>query len=143
MIKYPVLLIFLLHLTVWTDAQNKSAAIKENYTKKEVYITMRDGVRLFTTIYAPKDHTKTYPIMILRTPYSLKPYGEDEYTNYLLPSRLFVNEGYIFVSQDVRGRWMSEGTFVDIRPYNPNKKNKNEIDESSDTYDTVDWLIKN
>jgi hypothetical protein len=104
---------------------------------------MRDGVKLFTSIYTPKDQSKTYPFLIARTPYSLNPYGESEYPGSLVPSMLFVKEGYIFVYQDVRGRWMSEGNFEDVRPYNPDKKNRNDIDESSDTYDTVDWLIKN
>jgi putative CocE/NonD family hydrolase len=104
---------------------------------------MRDGVKLFTTIYTPKDQSKKHPILITRTPYSLRPYGENEYPRSLVPSMLFVREGYIIVYQDVRGRWMSEGNFVDIRPYIPDKKDKTDIDESSDTYDTVDWLVKN
>ena len=122
---------------------SREAYIRENYTKMERYITMRDGARLYTSIYVPKDNTRKYPILITRTPYSLEPYGENEYPGGLVPSMLFVKEGYIFVSQDVRGRWMSEGNFIDIRPHNPEKKSKNDIDESSDTYDTVEWLLKN
>jgi len=129
--------------TAWASTTDRATYIKDNYTKKEVYITMRDGIRLFTTIYSPKDQTKKYPILILRTPYSVKPYGAGEFPGALVPSMLFVKEGYIFVYQDVRGRWMSEGNFVDVRPHNPDKKNKTDIDESSDTYDTVDWLINN
>ncbi len=143
MIKYLLLLLSFCSLTAQAQTDEKAAYILDNYTKMERYITMRDGIRLFTTIYAPKDQTKTYPILITRTPYSLKPYGENEYPSALVPSMLFVKEGYIFVYQDVRGRWMSEGKFEDVRPHNPDKKNRNDIDESSDTYDTVDWLIRN
>jgi putative CocE/NonD family hydrolase len=116
--------------------------IKNNYTKREVLIPMRDGVRLFTSIYEPKDASQKYPIMLDRTPYTVAPYGADKYKTSLGPDELFAHEGYIFVYQDVRGRWMSEGEFEDVRPYIPNKKGK-QIDETSDTYDTVDWLIKN
>jgi uncharacterized protein len=143
MIKYLFLLLFLCSSTVRAQIDDKAIFIRNKYSKKEVYIPMRDGIKLFTTIYTPKDQTRTYPILITRTPYSLKPYGENKYPGALVPSMLFVKEGYIIVYQDVRGRWMSEGKFEDVRPFNPDKKTKNDIDESSDTYDTVDWLIKN
>jgi putative CocE/NonD family hydrolase len=116
--------------------------IRANYTKYEYQIPMRDGAKLFTAVYAPKDDSRTYPIMFIRTPYSVAPYGADKYPDTLRPSAHFAQSGYIFVYQDVRGRWMSEGQFMDVRPHNPAKKPK-EVDESSDTYDTVDWLIKN
>jgi putative CocE/NonD family hydrolase len=116
--------------------------IRANYTKYEYQIPMRDGVKLFTAVYVPKDDSRTYPIMLIRTPYSVGPYGPDRYPDTLRPSAHFVQSGYIFVNQDVRGRWMSEGEFVNVRPNNPKRKEK-EIDESSDTYDTVEWLIKN
>ncbi|MDR2809871.1 MAG: CocE/NonD family hydrolase [Tannerellaceae bacterium] len=116
--------------------------IRENFTKLERLIPMRDGKKLFTSIYVPNDKSKKYPVLLSRTPYSVAPYGEDKYKTSLGPSALFIREGYIFVYQDVRGRWMSEGDFVDVRPYIKNKKGK-EIDETSDTYDTIDWLIKN
>ena len=120
-----------------------SAWIHENYTKKEVYITMRDGVRLFTSILMPKDNTEKHPILITRTPYSCAPYGENNlpayWNNYY---RYYLREGYILVKQDVRGRWMSEGQFVDVRPFNTNKKNQ-DIDEASDSFDSIDWLVKN
>lgn len=117
--------------------------IKNHYTKKEVLIPMRDGVKLFTSIYIPKDNSTKHPFLLTRTPYSCSPYGEDNlrpmpvthYKEYYLGN-------FIVVTQDVRGRWMSEGNFVDVRPYNPNKKGT-ETDEASDTYDTVDWLVKN
>jgi putative CocE/NonD family hydrolase len=116
--------------------------VKANYTKMEQMIPMRDGVKLFTSIYIPKDTSRKYPIMFDRTPYSVAPYGADKYKTLLGPDELFAREGYIFVYQDVRGRWMSEGEYEDVRPYIPNKTGK-QIDETSDTYDTVDWLIKN
>jgi len=116
--------------------------IKAHYTKYEYRISMRDGTQLFTAVYVPKDDTKTYPIMLMRTPYSCAPYGVDTYPDSLRPGDLFTRAGYIFVYQDVRGRWMSEGDFVNMRPHNPAKKLQ-EFDESSDTYDTIEWLIKN
>src|SRR5258706_424813 len=116
--------------------------IKSHYIKREVMIPMRDGVKLFTSIYEPKDTRQKYPMMFDRTCYSVAPYGPDRFRASLGPDDLFAREGYIFVYQDVRGRYMSEGEFEDVRPYIPNK-NGNQIDETSDTYDTVDWLIKN
>jgi putative CocE/NonD family hydrolase len=104
---------------------------------------MRDGVKLFTAVYAPRDTSIDYPIILNRTPYSVAPYGENNYRSVLGPSDFFTEEGYIFVYQDVRGAFMSEGTFVEMRPYIESKKDKNDIDESSDTFDTIDWLIKN
>lgn len=120
-----------------------SVYIREHYTKLEKLIPMRDGVKLFTSIYVPKDKQEKYPFILNRTPYAVGPYGPDKYRTNLGPSSLFIREGYIFVYQDVRGKWMSEGQFVDTRPFNPAKKGKNQIDESSDTYDTIDWLLKN
>ncbi len=116
---------------------------KENYNKKEVYITMRDGIKLFTAIYTPKDNAEKHPFLMTRTPYSCAPYGEDKYASIASGYKAaYVKENYIFVLQDVRGRYMSEGEFEDVRPFNKNKKG-NEIDEASDTYDALDWLIKN
>jgi putative CocE/NonD family hydrolase len=116
--------------------------IKSHYTKHEVMIPMRDGIKLFTSIYEPKDKSHKYPIMFDRTPYTVAPYGEDKFKTSLGPDDLFPREGYIFVYQDVRGRWKSEGEYVDVRPYIPNKTG-NQIDETTDTYDTVDWLVRN
>jgi putative CocE/NonD family hydrolase len=116
--------------------------IKSHYIKREVMIPMRDGVKLFVSIYEPKDTKGKYPIMFDRTCYSVGPYGLDKFRTSLGPDDLFAREGYIFVYGDVRGRYMSEGEYEDVRPYIPNKKG-NQIDETSDTYDTVDWLIKN
>lgn len=117
--------------------------VKAHYTKYEYRIPMRDGKKLFTTVYVPKDASQKYPIMFDRTPYSVKPYGVDEYKADLGPSPLFGKEGYIFAYQDVRGRWMSEGEIVNMRPHLAVKKGPDDIDESTDTYDTIDWLIKN
>jgi putative CocE/NonD family hydrolase len=115
--------------------------VKARYTKYEYRIPMRDGKRLFTAVYVPKDHSQTYPILLMRTPYSVRPYGADQYPEKLGPSPLFARAGYIFAYQDVRGRWMSEGTFVNMRPHRPRKGPK-EIDESTDTYDTIDFLLR-
>ena len=115
--------------------------IQSRYNKKEVYITMRDSVKLFTSYYIPKDTTKTYPILFYRTPYNIEPNGPDKF-NWLLDCR-YIKDNYIMVYQDVRGKFMSEGEFEDVRPFNPDKRSNKDIDEASDTYDAVDWLVKN
>jgi putative CocE/NonD family hydrolase len=117
--------------------------VKANYQKYEYQIPMRDGKKLFTSVYVPKDQTKKYPIMMDRTPYSVAPYGLDTYKGSLGPSSLFLHDGYIFVYQDVRGRWMSEGLFREMTPELEVHKTKQDVDEGTDTYDTIDWLIKN
>jgi putative CocE/NonD family hydrolase len=121
------------------DAQSLTE-VKARYTKFEYRIPMRDGIRLFTSVYVPKDADRTsYPIMLTRTPYSVAPYGVDKYKSDLGPTPLFGKEGYIFAYQDVRGRWMSEGTFVNMRP---EKEGSSSVDESTDTFDTIEWLLK-
>jgi putative CocE/NonD family hydrolase len=138
------LVFFSLHvITPRTAVAQGVPYLKEHYTKYEYRITMRDGARLFTSVYIPKDTTRRYPIMLSRTPYSVAPYGPDAYKAKLGPSELFAREGYIVVYQDVRGRMMSEGEFVNMRPHRVKKSSPSDIDESSDTYDTIDWLIKN
>jgi len=136
--------IFLSGLTVAlflsVTAQN---FVKDNYTKIDTTITMRDGIKLYTVIYIPKDETQRYPFLMERTPYSAGPYGRDNYPRSLGPNGDLMKEKYIFVYQDVRGRYMSEGTNLEVTPYIANKKTTKDVDESSDTYDTVDWLIKN
>lgn len=117
--------------------------IRSNYTKYEYNVPMRDGKKLFTSVYIPKDKTKKYPIMMDRTPYSVAPYGADAYKASLGPSSLFTHDGFIFVYQDVRGRWMSEGIFEEMTPEREVHKTKNDVDEGTDTYDTIDWLLKN
>jgi putative CocE/NonD family hydrolase len=123
-------------------AQNTDK-VRERYTKYEYQIPMRDGVRLFASVYAPKDTSQKYPIMLTRTPYSVAPYGVDNYRNSLGPSEHFEKEGFIFVYEDARGRYMSEGEFQQVRPHVPNKRGPQDVDESSDTYDTIEWLLKN
>jgi putative CocE/NonD family hydrolase len=116
----------------------------EHYYKIEKMISMRDGVKLFTAFYIPKDTSVKHPILFTRTPYTCSPYGEDK-INARLYETYWINylkEGYIIAQQDVRGRWMSEGEFVDVRPFNPNKKGT-ETDEASDTYDAIEWMTNN
>jgi putative CocE/NonD family hydrolase len=125
--------------------QVNAAYIRENYTKFEYRIPMRDGVKLFASVYIPKDvfsDNRTYPMVLQRTPYNVRPYGSDQYRENLGPSEYFAREKFIFVYADVRGRFMSEGDYSPIRPHNSMKKGK-DTDESTDTYDTVDWLVKN
>ncbi len=131
--------------TVLRGQENDSTKnyIRDSYTKQEYQVPMRDGARLFTTVYMPKDTTQPYPIMMLRTPYSVRPYGADQYPGSLGPSEQLAQEGYIFVYQDVRGRFMSEGKFVNMTPHMPEKQSSRDIDESSDTYDTIAWLLEN
>ncbi len=114
--------------------------VKAHFDKREVMIPMRDGTRLFTIVYAPKDSSQRYPIMITRTAYGIAPYGETNYRAVLGPSVELMSEGYIFVYQDTRGKFKSEGDFVHHRPY---VKGSNGPNESTDTYDTIDWLVKN
>ena len=117
--------------------------VKTNYTKIETAIPMRDGVKLYTIIYVPKDSMEQYPFLMERTPYSVSPYGENNYTSRLGPNQSLMKEKYIFVYQDVRGRYMSEGINLEMTPYIEDKKSNTDVDESSDTYDTIDWLLKN
>jgi uncharacterized protein len=123
-------------------AAQGAAEVKAGYTKYEYRIPMRDGKRLFTAVYVPKDQSQTFPILLMRTPYSVQPYGVNQSPENLAPSPFFAKAGYIFAYQDVRGRWMSEGDFVNMRPYIPNKKDATETDESTDTYDTIEFLLK-
>ena len=137
--KIVTLILFLTSFSIFSQED-----IKSNYDKKEVYISMRDGTKLFTAIYTPKDisSSKKYPILMQRTCYSVAPYGEDNYKKSLGPNVFLQKDKYIFVYQDVRGRYMSEGTFTNMTPQVV-QKSKKDTDESTDTYDTIDWLIKN
>lgn len=128
--------------TLTPQEQAVADFIKANYTKREVMVPMRDGIKLFTAIYEPRDTSKKYAILLNRTPYSVAPYGEDKFKTLIGPNEHFPHEGYIFVYQDVRGRYMSEGEYEHVRPYIL-KKTEKQIDETTDSYDTVDWLIKN
>jgi putative CocE/NonD family hydrolase len=124
------------------DRKADSIYFSRNYSKSENYISMRDGVRLFTTVYSPRNQSERHPILMIRTPYSVSPYGKGYSLIWDRHYMHYIREGYIIVLQDVRGAWMSEGEFLDVRPYLPNKKD-GETDEASDTYDTVEWLLKN
>ena len=137
-IKITILFVLLGYIGVAQDENY----VRTHYDKTETTIAMRDGVKLFTAIYSPKDTSKKYPILLQRTPYSCQPYGQDQYRSKIGPNGFLMKEGYIIVYQDVRGRWMSEGVYDNMRPYIPNKTGE-EIDEASDTYDTIDWLVKN
>ena len=125
-----------------TEAKDADYA-RSHYTKYDFRIPMRDGVKLFTSVYAPKDSSLPYPILMARTPYSVGPYGIDNYPTQLGPSDSFMKEGFIFVYQDVRGRYLSEGAFVDVPPHKTRLSGPKDADESTDTYDTIDWLVKN
>jgi len=116
--------------------------VKAHYTKFEYKIPMRDGTKLFTSVYIPKDHAKTYPILLTRTPYSVRPYGADNYRGDLGPSPRFAQAGYLFVYQDVRGRWMSEGNFEHVRIAQSETHSPGKFDDQTDAWDTVDWLLK-
>jgi putative CocE/NonD family hydrolase len=121
---------------------SKEDYVKAHYTKYEYRIPMRDGKKLFTSVYVPKDASQAYPILMDRTPYNVGPYGEDLYKARLGPSDEFEKAGYIFVYQDVRGRYMSEGEFMEMNPHIDNKKSAKDVDESTDTYDTIEFLLK-
>lgn len=142
--KRLLLLSMALFLCLSVLAQKDNTAwIKKNYSKSEHYIKMRDGVELYTAVYSPKNKKgRPYPILMKRTCYSSRPYGTDQYPSRLGSSDELMEDGYIFVYQDVRGRWMSDGTFDNMRPQVEHKTDQ-DIDESTDTYDTIDWLINN
>lgn len=148
-LRLVVLLLALLATSAWgradeaqDSAEIRAAYIRANYTKFEHRIAMRDGVKLFTAVYLPNDRSKTYPLLMVRTPYSVGPYGADRYPTRLGPSPEFEREGFIFVFQDVRGRYLSEGKYVNMRPHIEGKQGR-QVDESSDTYDTIAWLLEN
>ena len=119
--------------------------VKANYQKHEYKIPMRDGIKLHTAVYVPKDASEKnkYPLLMERTCYSSEPYGENEYPKQLGYTPFLMKEKYIFVFQDVRGRYLSEGTWTNMTPFIADKKTKKEVDEASDAYDTIEWLTKN
>ena len=140
--KFALLAVLTLPLAAFSQNAD-SAWVMNNYTKKEVSIPMRDGIKLFTSIYIPKDQTEKHPILLTRTPYSVWPYGKSFRAYWRSYMMRYCKENYIMVNQDVRGKYMSEGNFQVVRPFNPDKKTAADIDEASDSYDTIDWLIKN
>jgi putative CocE/NonD family hydrolase len=135
--RFLIALNILLYVVTGLQAQN---FVKEHYNKREVRIPMRDGVKLYTVIYTPKDSSRKYPVLMERTPYSAGPYGEGNYAGSIGPNENLMKSGYIIIYQDVRGRYMSEGDFREVTPHDPSGKG---TDESTDTYDTVEWLLAN
>ena len=133
----------LLLSSITNIAQTGPKYVQEHYNKIDTTIAMRDGIKLYTVIFVPKDSTEQYPFLMERTPYSAAPYGAKNYPDAVGPNNSLMKEKYIFVVQDVRGRYMSEGINLEVTPYIPDKKLKTDVDESSDTYDTIDWLLKN
>lgn len=149
--KFFLLMASLVPLFLWAQGKSGEKAqpdsvelrLRQIYDKREVMIPMRDGVRLFTAIYEPKDRSRKHPILMMRTPYSCEPYGDKFNRDLRSESNLYVKNNYILVYQDVRGRYKSEGEFVQVRPLNPEAKTGKGIDEATDTYDTIDWLLHN
>ncbi|WP_152629613.1 CocE/NonD family hydrolase [Haliangium ochraceum] len=139
-----------------TQPSDGVAYVSAHYEKSEHRVPMRDGALLHTVVYRPRERGQDYPILLQRTPYRAGPYGE-EVRPALGPQPSFMESGYIFVYQDVRGRFQSEGEFVNMRPQlgpdgdananadadADNARDDSAIDESTDTYDTIEWLLAN
>jgi putative CocE/NonD family hydrolase len=142
-IFYLFVVILIIMANVSPSYSQSVGELKHKYEKQEVYITMRDGVKLFTSIYTPKNKSARHPILLNRTPYNIEPGGPDSFNYFVQLYSRYTDDDYIMVYQDVRGKYMSEGEFEDIRPIIPDRKSNKDIDESTDTWDTVDWLIKN
>ncbi len=142
--KYSLLILLAFCFLTGLSQNVDSSWVREHYAKIEKMIPMRDGINLFTAIYVPTDSAEKHPILFVRTPYSCSPYGPDKFSSRLYESYWinYLKAGYIIALQDVRGKYMSEGDFMDVRPFNPNKKGT-EFDEASDTYDAIDWMVKN
>jgi len=142
--KLIILIIVLLCTHNSYARRNDSLWMARRYTKIEQYIPMRDGTRLFTSIYVPDNNAEEHPILLTRTPYSCTPYGPDTLRDFWSTyEKAYLQEHYILVVQDVRGKWMSEGKFEDVRPCKTEKKTNKDVDEITDCWDTIDWLIKN
>ena len=132
---------FTLSLTVVNVNAQSTDYIRAHYEKHEYNIPMRDGVTLFTAVYTPRDETTVYPFLLYRTPYGIFPYGEDHYPEHLGPADEFAASGYIFVYQDIRGRYNSGGQYIELRPHLDRKLTPQDVDDSSDAYDTVEFLL--
>lgn len=135
---FPAAFVLAVFVCICAGAQT----VADRYTKHEKMITMRDGIKLYTAIYVPKDSSKKFPILMERTPYSCRPYGTNAFPQRMHSNPLILQDGYIFVFQDVRGRYRSEGQFEEMTPNIPANTNT-QTDESSDTYDTIEWLLNN
>lgn len=120
--------------------------VRTHYAKYEYRIPMRDGAKMFAAVYVPKlgafKDAGPYPFLVTKTPYSCGPYGVDKYPARVGPSQLLMESGYIFVCEDARGRYGSEGVFQEMNPHIDDKKSPKDVDESSDMYDTVEFLLK-
>lgn len=140
----PATIVVALLAAACTSPAGDPADLSRRYDKQEVMIPMRDGVSLFTSILTPRDASRQYPILLRRTPYSCRPYGEEAFPE-TVPNQMarYLREGYIIVCQDVRGRYLSEGEYANVRPYLPEKAGPGDIDETTDTWDTVEWLVQN
>ena len=123
-------------------AEQRAEYIRANYAKYEYQIPMRDGVKLFTAVYIPNDKSVKYPMLMQRTPYRVAPFGTSKYKTRLGPDESFEKVNFIFVFQDVRGKFMSEGQYINMRPQDAYKKGGKAVDDATDTYDTIDWLVK-
>jgi putative CocE/NonD family hydrolase len=121
---------------------DQSEFVRTNYIKHDYYIPMRDGVRLFTSVYSPRETNREYAIMMVRTPYSIRPYGETNYPGSLGPSEAFARHGFIFVYQDVRGRNHSEGNYIDMPPPRRHFSGSTDTDETTDAADSINWLVQ-
>ena len=132
----PILAILLFNIRFVTAQQTKP---DDKYNRQEVMIPMRDGIKLHTVIFTPKDQKEKLPFLMLRTPYGVNDDPSPEKDGYI---KDMAEDGYIFVFQDIRGRYLSEGKYAMMR-FSRDKKDTKAIDESSDTYDTIDWLLKN
>jgi putative CocE/NonD family hydrolase len=139
---FLVALVITLRVAFAAEPEYNAAWMAENYTKFEYRIPMRDGVHLYTRVFVPKDESQAWPILLTRTPYALKPYGANNFSDPVGSVLNFAKDRFVIATQDVRGRYGSEGEYVHVRPFNPNKRAK-DFDEASDAYDTIDWLVKN
>jgi uncharacterized protein len=133
----------ILQIAALCQGAQDTSFVRDNYKKVDTNLVMRDGARLYTVIYIPTDASQKYPFLMERTPYSAGPYGAGNFPHRIGPNIALMKEKYIFVYQDVRGRYMSEGVNLEVTPYIASKSANKDVDESSDTYDTVDWLVKN
>lgn len=141
--RYMILIATTVLLAASVLSVQEKFDIKANYDKAEYMIPMRDGVKLYTQVYTPKDKSQKYPILLFRTPYSVGYYKPNSFRLYLGPNFDYAREGFIFVYQDVRGKFKSEGNFVVMKPHKAVKRGPQDTDESSDTYDTIQWVLKN
>src|SRR5579871_3066963 len=126
----------------WVRKSQDPSSLSARYVKREFHIPMRDGIKLYTAVYTPKDTSRSYPFLLTRTPFGATPYGESAFPARLGPSEALVQSGYIFVVQDVRGRFQSEGQFVDMPPQIDHPEN-GQTTESTDAYDSIEWLLHN